>query len=248
MYLINFIVFAAFPLPLLMFFRESVNKNYKKFYNVIIGAGLVNLTVQMALHFGRILDLREMLLATHIVDFGGLIIIICTLLKTPYDVSERKRRTLLSIIPIGLGMCLDLLTHYTHFIESASNSFYTQVGILLFLAMGAGSVIKTVLNSYKENFKNRYYKMMAFQDGLTGLYNRAAFMEEQKQIDRNRKKYQNVICICADVNNLKQINDEDGHLIGDQVLCRVTIACSQEKRWRHVPNELTIECMSIKRQ
>ena len=46
-------------------------------------------------------------------------------------------------------------------------------------------------------------------------------MEEQKQIDRNRKKYQNVICICADVNNLKQINDEDGHLIGDQVLCRV---------------------------
>ena len=90
--------------------------------------------------------------------------------------------------------------------------------------------------------------MMAFQDGLTGLYNRAAFMEEQKQIDRNRKKYQNVICICADVNNLKQINDEDGHLIGDQVLCRVTIACSQEKRWRHVPNELTIECMSIKRQ
>ena len=89
MYLINFIVFAAFPLPLLMFFRESVNKNYKKFYNVIIGAGLVNLTVQMALHFGRILDLREMLLATHIVDFGGLIIIICTLLKTPYDVSER---------------------------------------------------------------------------------------------------------------------------------------------------------------
>ena len=153
MYLINFIVFAAFPLPLLMFFRESVNKNYKKFYNVIIGAGLVNLTVQMALHFGRILDLREMLLATHIVDFGGLIIIICTLLKTPYDVSERKRRTLLSIIPIGLGMCLDLLTHYTHFIESASNSFYTQVGILLFLAMGAGSVIKTVLNSYKENFK-----------------------------------------------------------------------------------------------
>ena len=221
MYLINFIVFAAFPLPLLMFFRESVNKNYKKFYNVIIGAGLVNLTVQMALHFGRILDLREMLLATHIVDFGGLIIIICTLLKTPYDVLERKRRTLLSIIPIGLGMCLDLLTHYTHFIESASNSFYTQVGILLFLAMGAGSVIKTVLNSYKENFKNRYYKMMAFQDGLTGLYNRAAFMEEQKQIDRNRKKYQNVICICADVNNLKQINDEDGHLIGDQVLCRV---------------------------
>lgn len=221
MYLINFIVFAAFPLPLLMFFRESVSKSYKKFYTVIIGAGLVNLTVQTALHFGRILDLREMLPATHVVDLGGLIIIMCTHLKTPYDVLEGKRRTLLSIIPIGVGMCLDLLTHYTHFIEPASNTFYTQVGILLFLAMGAGSMIKTVLNSYKENFKNRYYKMMAYQDGLTGLYNRAAFIEEQKKIDRNRKKYQDVICICVDINNLKQINDENGHLIGDQVLCRV---------------------------
>lgn len=222
MYLANFIVFAAFPLPLLMFFRESVSKTYKKFYSVIVGAGVLNLVIQMILHFGGILDLREMLPATHICDLGGIIVIFYTFMKTPEDTAKRKRRTLLSIVPIAAGMGMDLVTHYTHVIEAASNTLYTQVGILLFLAMGAGSMIKTVLNSYKENLKNRYYKTMAYQDGLTGLYNRAAFQEEQMRIDGCREKYPNVICVCVDINNLKQINDDNGHLIGDQVICRVS--------------------------
>lgn len=221
MYLINFIVFAAFPLPLLMFFRESAGQACKKLYNLVIGAGLVNLIVQTVLHFAGVCDLREMLPATHIIDLAGIIVIIFSLMRKPCNEPAQRRKTLLSILPIAAGMCLDLLTHYTHIIESSSNSFYVQLGILIFLAIGAGSMIKTILGSYKDNLKNRFYKTMAYRDGLTGLYNRAAFIEEQKQIDRNRDKYQNVICVCVDINDLKKINDDNGHLAGDEVLRRV---------------------------
>ncbi len=54
--------------------------------------------------------------------------------------------------------------------------------------------------------KEVYFKM-AYEDGLTGLNNRAAFEEKVKNIKMGTEKYKTVYCISMDLNNLKKTND-----------------------------------------
>ncbi|MEG0895890.1 MAG: hypothetical protein RSE93_09235, partial [Oscillospiraceae bacterium] len=65
-YLINFIVFAAIPIPLLLFYRNKVNKAFNKTYIGVTLLLAVNFFVQILLHFSHIKDIRQMLIFTHI--------------------------------------------------------------------------------------------------------------------------------------------------------------------------------------
>gem|GEM_PF-2651448 len=61
-------------------------------------------------------------------------------------------------------------------------------------------------------------KFLSFHDSLTGLYNRYYFEEELKRINRGTKRFFPVSIISMDLNNLKKINDNSGHLQGDYIL------------------------------
>ena len=59
---------------------------------------------------------------------------------------------------------------------------------------------------------------LAATDGLTGLMNRRAFMDNLRALWPNRDK----ICIVfIDLDHFKPLNDQYGHAVGDQVLCKV---------------------------
>ena len=57
---------------------------------------------------------------------------------------------------------------------------------------------------------------LSTHDSLTGLYNRAYFEEEMKRLERGRQFP--VTILMLDVNDLKQVNDKQGHAAGDYVL------------------------------
>ncbi len=65
-----------------------------------------------------------------------------------------------------------------------------------------------------------YYTYLYIQiyktDVVTGLLNRHSF---EKDADKRRNK--NKVVICIDLNNLKVINDTEGHIKGDEALCTV---------------------------
>src|SRR5258708_31017327 len=63
--------------------------------------------------------------------------------------------------------------------------------------------------------------LLAISDELTGLYNRRGFLvlgSERMKLAHGVKK--NVLLFFADLDNLKQINDQFGHKEGDQVLLK----------------------------
>nr|WP_197501517.1 bifunctional diguanylate cyclase/phosphodiesterase [Hyphomonas sp. Mor2] len=61
-------------------------------------------------------------------------------------------------------------------------------------------------------------EQLAATDGLTGLMNRRAFMDKLRALWPNRSE----ICIVfIDLNHFKPLNDQYGHAVGDQVLCKV---------------------------
>ncbi|MGQ9702203.1 MAG: sensor domain-containing diguanylate cyclase [bacterium] len=64
---------------------------------------------------------------------------------------------------------------------------------------------------------------LSFTDELTGLYNRRGFLtlaEHQLKIAHRAKK--SIILLFIDMDNLKDINDEFGHIMGDQALINTT--------------------------
>jgi diguanylate cyclase (GGDEF)-like protein/PAS domain S-box-containing protein len=63
---------------------------------------------------------------------------------------------------------------------------------------------------------------LSTHDALTGLYNRGFFMEEMARLERGREFP--VSIVMADVDNLKETNDQQGHAAGDALLKRVAQA------------------------
>ncbi|WP_343210654.1 GGDEF domain-containing protein [Anaerolentibacter hominis] len=62
------------------------------------------------------------------------------------------------------------------------------------------------------------YEKLAYLDGLTGLKNRTAYEEKKKDLRNRRDRLDSLICMIADVNGLKRINDTFGHTTGDVII------------------------------
>jgi diguanylate cyclase (GGDEF)-like protein/PAS domain S-box-containing protein len=82
--------------------------------------------------------------------------------------------------------------------------------------LGSFSIFRDITERKRMEDRLRF---QSNHDGLTGLFNRNYFEEELKQMNRNRRNPVSVIVV--DVDNLKKINDNQGHLSGDELLRRV---------------------------
>ncbi len=81
--------------------------------------------------------------------------------------------------------------------------------------------IRTLQDRLEEQID--YVRSLAYVDGLTGLENRTAYMEQIKVIEENIKagKASFTVVVC-DINQLKLINDDYGHEEGDRVITLVS--------------------------
>ena len=65
-------------------------------------------------------------------------------------------------------------------------------------------------------------RFSATHDGLTGLANRAEIVKVlQRELERSRREKKSLTVIMADLDYFKKVNDELGHLAGDEVLTEV---------------------------
>ncbi|GAB4174293.1 MAG: GGDEF domain-containing protein [Wenzhouxiangellaceae bacterium] len=88
----------------------------------------------------------------------------------------------------------------------------SAVAVLLLL-------ILLVMRSFREH---RDLRRQAEPDSLTGLYTHTQFFElARRQFERTRAEDEPFVLVLADIDLFKQVNDEYGHLMGDEVLRRV---------------------------
>ena len=82
--------------------------------------------------------------------------------------------------------------------------------------------IRKTLHIQKQNERlerEKHLYQLVYLDALTGLYNRAAYVERVNMLERERGT-DAVCCVMLDCNHFKQINDRFGHHAGDMVLRR----------------------------
>jgi diguanylate cyclase (GGDEF)-like protein len=74
-------------------------------------------------------------------------------------------------------------------------------------------------------------RVLAMKDGLTGLWNRVAFLEIFKQeLNRAKRADANTGLLLLDLDHFKRINDGYGHLAGDAVLREMALRFKQNVR------------------
>jgi diguanylate cyclase (GGDEF)-like protein len=74
-------------------------------------------------------------------------------------------------------------------------------------------------------------KELANTDFLTGAANRRQFLDNvTREIDRCNRYQRPFVVGCMDLDNFKQVNDQFGHAVGDQLLCGVAEVCSRRLR------------------
>ncbi len=74
-------------------------------------------------------------------------------------------------------------------------------------------------------------KQLAYLDGLTGIFNRRFFeMRILEEIERAHRYGAGMAVIMADIDQFKKLNDEFGHVLGDEVLRQTSSLFNQQLR------------------
>ena len=85
------------------------------------------------------------------------------------------------------------------------------------------AAIERDVTQYKHLQANLYH--LASTDPLTGVFNRRRFFESAEEaLLRIKRTKNNLFLLLVDIDNFKAINDSEGHLKGDDVLCAVANA------------------------
>lgn len=109
-------------------------------------------------------------------------------------------------------ICLIMIGSY--FLYDTYQSMHDDHESLL-LDLNRSLELKVQDRTHELEIANEKLTKLSHTDPLTELWNRRYFMEQSRQYIDNHLNY----CFALiDVDNFKEINDEDGHLVGDQVL------------------------------
>jgi diguanylate cyclase (GGDEF)-like protein len=74
-------------------------------------------------------------------------------------------------------------------------------------------------------------KQLAYLDGLTGIFNRRFFeLRIAEELERAKRFGAGMAVIMVDIDQFKRLNDEFGHLLGDEVLRQVSSIFYQQLR------------------
>jgi diguanylate cyclase (GGDEF)-like protein len=127
----------------------------------------------------------------------------------------------MSIPLISFGQTLGVLTLHS----STPNAFRESE------LQSLESVADICANSIQNAHYVERVKQLAYLDGLTGIFNRRFFeLRIMEEIERARRYGTGMAVVMADIDQFKRLNDEFGHLLGDEVLRQVSSIFHQQVR------------------
>lgn len=95
--------------------------------------------------------------------------------------------------------------------------------------------LESVADICASSIQNAHYveriRQLSYLDGLTGIFNRRFFeLRIMEEIERARRSHSGMAVVMADIDSFKKLNDEFGHLLGDEVLRQVSSLFHQQLR------------------
>lgn len=119
---------------------------------------------------------------------------------------------------------------YTYEPEGKNSSYAVLVSPIYWRGRNLGKLITIRNITDQKRFESQLHQL-AITDSLTGLTNHRHFYELLRmEINRARRLEHPLSAILFDIDHFKQINDQYGHLVGDQILRDLAHKCKTELR------------------
>ncbi len=214
--MINFVSFSLVIAAIAVSLEQMGFIKNGKHFQILLFVDFAIPILQIMIQLLGIADFFEMLFVIHMLDAVNVFVFSTDFIVSFYKKKKSPKNFLLSAVmyvTVFSSLVLDLVDFYVW--DKFGNGFFSRIELLLIITAAGICAVKKAISMYAENIEKVTYQRMAFTDAMTGMKNRRAF-------DRDTEGLQNqndiVTILYADMNGLKQINDNMGHQKGDEAI------------------------------
>ena len=220
---IEYLALYLVPFPILMYFREDVEKRNKAWECFFLYA-LVIIEVQLFL----VSVAAQIFNWAHLSDFLPVYIIlllVAVLFVCHLVLEDLRKEKSHKVLMLGFGVMIlvalrDLVAYCAD--KLTANGLreyrsYVSVGALIFVVALLVDFIMEMRRKLYKTAETKFLEKIAYEDVLTGLSTRRKCEEVFEEIDKRKFEY---IIFQFDLNNLKNTNDDFGHEAGDDMIVR----------------------------
>lgn len=212
------------PIPMVLYLEAAFGFKNKIVVPGICGMSAAEFVVCTVLHFTRVMDYHETLTFSHIMLAVSALILLYSIAKNAYQSGKSKLRNIYKALrTIGLmGICfatgIDIIRFYLG--NNGDTAMFVRIGLLIFILCYGSSSLEKMINAVKLGVQSEFVSQLAYRDGLTGIGNRTAFQERLMELEKEKQQLPGIAIVMFDVNDLKLVNDNQGHQKGDELLVR----------------------------
>lgn len=216
-YILYCLTFMIMLMPLILFFAESMTLRasqnllfFDSVFQILFAASLFMLAATGTA------DLHTTHFYAEIIGIGQLLLILIMLIIDYAKKIERWNSDLTLLIIYALFLTIAAIGQ---FVDLGGDIPIVWLAACIFLIL-AVAVIKTrsVSEQLKSVTETEKIGKLAFEDGLTGVGNTAAFRKKLSHLEVVKINYKTIGIVQFDINNLKTINDTLGHEMGDKLI------------------------------
>jgi diguanylate cyclase (GGDEF)-like protein len=208
------------PVPLLFFMDSCYGILKWLVVKVIIVLDLIYISVAIIFQSFKIYDLEQTIFIVY--GFYGIIVLlifVVIICNVKVDSKQRDYKVYFLLQQLGFFfLAISLIADMVRMIfgYTTDKAVIARGGIVVFLMLICIGNVYRIINVIQYGMKTEFVGQLAYSDGLTEVGNRTAYEEKLKSIE-NRKEGKFGI-VMLDVNNLKIVNDNFGHEMGDKLI------------------------------
>lgn len=215
-YFLSYAAFYLMPVPFLLYIRFMA-KDCRRLLNVLVWAFLFNAGISLILHMTGLVQLRHTAAAVHALIVVSLPVSTAALWRGVIRGREKQLRFtfggILAVYAFGL---ISIVLFYLKRLPAANSTQLYMVGLFLLIIGIFVDMVTSFSRFWRMKEDAEHYRRLAVEDSMTEIGNRNAFeMHLTTLLNHPLKKLAFVV---FDVDNLKQINDQMGHHVGDQAI------------------------------
>lgn len=216
----NNIIMILGSMPLFMFLDYIYNVLQNKFTKIFCIIDLIYIWFCIIAQFTGIFDLHDLLVGSEVAILISSIMVFGWIIYA-YIHSRHTKEDITPILLQMIGISALSFTAFTILNRHTAGDFSDRagtlrIGMFFFIAFfGASSQIQSN-RLIEKGMKYNVVKTLAYKDGLTSLGNRTAYLERLDSYPQ--AALQRLGIVFLDINNLKLVNDHQGHELGDQLI------------------------------
>jgi diguanylate cyclase (GGDEF)-like protein len=218
--LIGTLAYLALPLfavPMVIYLKDYILVSYKKPMIVMNYIYLSHFAIINILYFTKTYDFFETVIFSQVwLAVGIITAITCLVLDYKQNQNEKAFKFIKAFIVLIIFAVFEFLNFLLGRFENTS--LYISIGIVVVMVYILANYVRYLVERLKISYETEFYEKLAYMDHVTQGQNRLAFERDMDQIFKDPIKKKELRLILFDLDGLKKINDEHGHVVGDEAI------------------------------